>query len=133
MQELGLEIIEDRDSIIIEKIKAEIIRLVSDFSEGLKVNLSDHLSSKLGFSYNYLSTIFSEVHGSSIERYYILRKTERVKEMLIHDKLTFSEIAFKLRYSSVAHLSSQFKKETGLTLTRFRQVAHRSTPEKKIL
>jgi AraC-like DNA-binding protein len=133
MQQLGLEVIDDRDSILIEKIKAEIMRLVSETGNLLKVNLSYHISSALGYSYNYLSTLFSTVQGSSIERYYILRKTERVKEMLIHDNLTFSEIAFKLHYSSVPHLSSQFKKETGLTLTRFRELGQIERRQRKIL
>lgn len=124
---LGLELIEDKESIIIEQIKTAIIGLIADSEKFLKINFSDYISSKLGYSYHYLSTVFSSVHGSSIERFYISHKIERVKEMLIHDKLSFSEIAYKVHYSSVSHLSSQFKKETGLTLTQFRQLDHKGT------
>jgi AraC-like DNA-binding protein len=90
----------------------------------MKVKFSNYLSSKLGYSYHYLSTVFSTVHGSSIERFYISQRIERVKELLIHGKVSFSEIAYKTHYSSVAHLSTQFKKETGLTLSQFRTLEH---------
>jgi AraC-like DNA-binding protein len=122
MNQLGLELIDDHDSIIIETVKSAIMGLISEGGEQLKLKISDYLSSQLGYSYHYLSTLFSTVHGSSIERYYITHKIERVKEMLTHEKLSFSEIAFRMHYSSVAHLSGQFKKETGLTLTRFREL-----------
>lgn len=124
LRNLGMELIEDRESIIIEQIKTAIITLVSDSEELIKVKLSDYLSSKLGYSYQYLSTIFSTVHGSSVERFYISQRIERVKEMLVHEKLSFSEIAYRAHFSSVAHLSAQFKKETGLTLTQFRRLKH---------
>jgi AraC-like DNA-binding protein len=124
MNQLGLELIDDHDSIIIERIKTTIIHLISEEEEQLRTKISDYVSSKLGYSYHYLSSLFSAIHGSSIERYYITHKIERVKEMLIHERLSFSEIAFRMRYSSVAHLSGQFKKETGLTLTQFRQLGH---------
>lgn len=128
---LGLELIEDRESIIIEQIKTAIIGLISESEVFLKVKFSDFISSKLGYSYHYLSTVFSTVHGSSIERFYISHRIERVKEMLIHGKLSFSEIAYKVHYSSVAHLSSQFKKETGLTLSQFRSLEHESKGKKQ--
>jgi AraC-like DNA-binding protein len=126
---LGLELIDNKESIIIEKIKTEIDELIFGNSEHTKIRLSEYLSSKLGFSYHYLSGIFTAVHGSSIERYYIRHKIERVKEILNHESLSLNEIAFKLHFSSVSHMSAQFKKETGLTLTQYRQSGHRTRPD----
>jgi AraC-like DNA-binding protein len=120
--EIGVELIDDRESILLEKIRHIITDLVFDTGDGIKLNISHYISSQLGYSYKYLSTLFSSYYGSSIEKYFIHLKIERAKEILIHEKLTFSEIAFKLHYCNVAHLSSQFKKETGLTLTQFRQI-----------
>ena len=128
---LGLELIEDKESIIIEQIKTAIIGMISDSEAFLKINFSEYISSKLGYSYHYLSTVFSTAYGSSIERFYISRRIERVKELLVHGKLSFSEIAYKVHYSSVAHLSSQFKKETGLTLSQFRAIEHANKGEKQ--
>jgi transcriptional regulator, AraC family len=88
----------------------------------LKVNLSDYISEKLHHDYNYISNLFSEIEGTTIEKYFIAQKIERVKELLVYDELTLNEIAFKLNYSSVAHLSSQFKKVTGLTPSHFKQI-----------
>ena len=88
----------------------------------LKVNLSDYISDKLHHDYNYISNLFSEIEGTTIEKYFIAQKIERVKELLVYDELTLNEIAFKLNYSSVAHLSSQFKKVTGLTPSHFKQI-----------
>ena len=122
IRDLGLEMVDDRENILIEKIKAEIIRLVSEADSYNKIKISDHLTASLGYSYHYLSTLFSTVHGTSIERFYISHRIDRVKEMLVHGKLTFSEIAYRMNFSSVAHLSSQFKKETGFTLSRYREI-----------
>ncbi len=115
LKQLGFEIIDDRKSRIIEKIKNLIIALVYQSDKPLNINISDYLSSEMNYEYNYLSNLFSEVEGNTIEKYFINQKIERVKELLIYDELTLSEIAFKLGYSSVAYLSTQFKKITGLT------------------
>jgi len=118
----GLELLDDKKSILIEKIKNIIIELVHYTDELPKVNFSDHLSKKLDYDYTYLSNIFSEVKGITIQQYIILHKIERVKELIIYDELNISEIAFKLHYSSVAHLSNQFKKVTGLTPSYFKSL-----------
>ena len=118
----GLEMLLDKKSILVEKIKIAIIVLVHYKEEQIKVNLSDHLSDKLGHSYTYLSNIFSEIKGTSIEHYYLSHKIEMVKELLIYDELNLSEIAFKLHYSSVAHLSNQFRKMTGLTPSQYKKL-----------
>jgi AraC-like DNA-binding protein len=119
---LGFELIDDKKSRIIEKIKNIIIDQVhhSDFDN--KTNLSDILSRELNHDYNYLSNLFSEVEGTTIEKYAIAQKIEKVKELLVYDELSLSEIAFKLNYSSVAYLSNQFKKVTGLTPSHFKQI-----------
>lgn len=111
----GLELLEDNRSILIEKIKNVIIEMIHYSNEVPKVNYSDHISEKLGYDYTYLANTFSEVKGITIQQFIILHKIERVKELLIYDELTLSEIAYKLHYSSGAHLSTQFKKITGLT------------------
>ena len=107
---LGFEVIDDKKSRIIEKIKNTIIELVHHQDNEAKTNLSDVLSEKLHHDYNYLSNLFSEVEGTTIEKYFIAQKIERVKELLVYDELSLSEIAFQLNYSSVAYLSNQFKK-----------------------
>lgn len=119
---LGFEVIDDKKSKIIEKIKSTIIKLVHHQSDGLKANLSDLLSNELHHDYNYLSNLFSEVEGTTIEKYFIAQKIEKVKELLVYDELSLSEIALQLNYSSVAYLSNQFKKVTGLTPSHFKQV-----------
>lgn len=119
---LGFELIDDKKSRIIEKIKNVIIEQVRDLDNELKTNLSDVLSSRLHNDYNYLSNLFSEVEGTTIEKYFIAQKIEKVKELLVYDELTLSEIAFRLNYSSVAYLSNQFKKVTGLTPSHFKQI-----------
>lgn len=111
----GLELLEDNRSILIEKIKNVIIEMIHYSDEVPKVNYSDHISKKLGYDYTYLANTFSEVKGITIQQFIILHKVERVKELIIYDELTLSEIAYKLHYSSGAHLSTQFKKITGLT------------------
>ena len=119
---LGFELIDDRKSRIIEKIKATFIDLVHGQDNEMKNNLSDVLSRELHLDYNYLSNLFSEVEGTTIEKYFIAQKIERVKELLVYDELSLSEIALRLNYSSVAYLSNQFKKVTGLTPSHFKQV-----------
>jgi len=119
---LGFELIDDKKSRIIEKIKNTIIQLVHHQDSGLKNNLSEILSQELHQDYNYLSNLFSEIEGTTIEKYFIAQKIERVKELLVYDQLSLSEIAFQLNYSSVAYLSNQFKKVTGLTPSHFKQI-----------
>lgn len=119
---LGFEVIDDKKSRIIEKIKNVIINLVHRQDNEFKNNLSDILSDELHHDYNYLSNLFSEVEGTTIEKYFIAQKIEKVKELLVYDELSLSEIAFKLNYSSVAYLSNQFKKITGLTPSHFKQI-----------
>jgi YesN/AraC family two-component response regulator len=119
---LGFELIDDKKSRIIEKIKNVIIDLVHYKGDDIKTNLSDVLSNELHQDYNYLSNLFSDVEGTTIEKYFIAQKIEKVKELLVYDELSLSEIAFKLNYSSVAYLSNQFKKVTGLTPSHFKQI-----------
>lgn len=119
---LGFELIDDKKSRIIEKIKNTIIQLVHHQNSGLRNNLSEVLSNELHHDYNYLSNLFSEIEGTTIEKYFIAQKIERVKELLVYDQLSLSEIAFQLNYSSVAYLSNQFKKVTGLTPSYFKQI-----------
>lgn len=119
---LGFELIEDKKSRIIEKIKNLIIGLVHHQDNDNKTNLSEILSSQLHHDYNYLSNLFSEVEGTTIEKYFIAQKIERVKELLVYDELSLSEIALQLNYSSVAYLSNQFKKVTGLTPSHFKKI-----------
>ncbi len=122
LQEFGFSIIDDKKSTLIERIKSLIIELVHQQNSELKSNLSDYLSGQLHYDYNYLTNLFSEVEGTTIEKYYIAQRIEKVKELLVYDELTLSEIAYQLHYSSVAHLSNQFKKVTGLTPRHFKQI-----------
>lgn len=122
LEPLGFEIIDDKKGRIIEKIKNTIIDLVHHQDSDVKINLSDVLSDKLHHDYNYLSNLFSEVEGTTIEKYFIAQKVEKVKELLVYDELSLSEIANRLNYSSVAYLSNQFKKVTGLTPSHFKQI-----------
>lgn len=119
---LGFEIIDDKKSRIIEKIKNTIIEIVHHQDNDAKTNLSDILSDKLYHDYNYLSNLFSEIEGTTIEKYFIAQKIEKVKELLVYDELSLSEISMRLNYSSVAYLSNQFKKVTGLTPSYFKQI-----------
>ncbi len=119
---LEFEVIDDKKSRIIEQIKNIIIDLVHQQDNDIKTNLSEVLSTKLHHDYNYLSNLFSEVEGTTIEKYFIAQKIEKVKELLVYDELSLSEIAFRLNYSSVAYLSNQFKKVTGLTSSHFKQI-----------
>uniref|UniRef100_F4C2X1 Transcriptional regulator, AraC family n=1 Tax=Sphingobacterium sp. (strain 21) TaxID=743722 RepID=F4C2X1_SPHS2 len=119
---LGFELIDDKKSRTIEKIKNIIIDLVHHRDNDAKTNLSDVLSDRLNHDYNYLSNLFSEVEGTTIEKYFIAQKIEKVKELLVYDELSLSEIAYRLNYSSVAYLSNQFKKVTGLSPSHFKQI-----------
>ena len=118
----GLELIDDKKSVLIQKIKNVIIELVHYAEEPLTINFSDYLSQKLQHDYTYLANLFSEVQGTTIEHFMITHKIERVKELLVYDELNLTEIAYQMHYSSVAHLSAQFKKVTGLTPTHFKQI-----------
>lgn len=118
----GLELLDDKKSILIERIKNVIIEMIHYSDEIPKVNYSDYISEKLGYDYTYLANIFSEVKGITIQQFIIIHKIEKVKELLIYDELNLSEISYKLHYSSVAHLSNQFKKVTGLTPTFYKQL-----------
>ncbi|PWS32743.1 helix-turn-helix domain-containing protein [Pedobacter paludis] len=115
LSHFGFELLEDKKTQIAEQIKTTIINLVHYTREPLKINLSSYLSKHLNLEYSTLSSIFSEMENQTIEKYFIAQKIEKAKEMLTYGELTLSEIAFQLNYSSVAHLSSQFKKVTGLT------------------
>ena len=125
LKKSGLELMDDKKSILVEKIKAVIIELVHYNEEQIRLNLSDYLSEKLNHNYTYLANLFSEVKGTTIEKFYLAHKIEKVKELLVYDELNLSEIAFKLHYSSVAHLSNQFKKMTGLTPSHFKNLKHK--------
>ena len=122
LKKWGIELIENKKSIIIEKIKSVIIEQVHYSEEPLQINLSEYLAQKLLYDYTYLANLFSETQGITIEHFFLLHKIERVKELLIYDELTISEIAWKLNYSSVSHLSNQFKKMTGLTPSFFKKL-----------
>ncbi|WP_340104666.1 helix-turn-helix domain-containing protein [Rhodohalobacter sp. 8-1] len=122
LKKSGLELLDDKKNILVEKIKAVIIEMIHYSDEVPKVNDSDYISEKLNYDYTYLSNTFSEVKGITIQQYIIQHKIEKVKELLIYDELTLTEIAYKLHYSSVAHLSNQFKKVTGLTPTYFKEL-----------
>jgi AraC-like DNA-binding protein len=125
LKKYGLELMDNKKSILIEKIKTIIIELVHYNDEQIKINLSDYLSEKLDYNYTYLANLFSEVKGTTIEQFYLTHKIEKVKELLVYDELNLTEIAWKLHYSSVAHLSNQFKKMTGLTPTYFKNLKHK--------
>jgi AraC-like DNA-binding protein len=118
----GLELLDDKRSILIEKIKNVIVEMIHYSEEVPKTNYSDHISAALDYDYTYLSNIFSEVKGITIQQFIIINKIERVKELLLYDELNLTEIAYKLHYSSVAHLSNQFKKVTGLSPSFFKKL-----------
>jgi len=122
LKSLGFEIIDDKKSRLIAQIKSSIIEIVHQQNGDLKSNLSDYLSHRLHHDYTYLSNLFSQVEGTTIEKYLIAQKIEKVKELLVYDELSLSEIATQMNYSSVAYLSNQFKKVTGLTPTYFKNI-----------
>ncbi len=123
--ESGLELMDDKKAVLIERIKNAIIQMVHHTEESIKVNFSDYLSEKLKHDYTYMSNMFSEVQGTTIEQFIILHKVERIKELIIYDELNITEIAFRMNYSSVAHLSNQFKKITGLSPMHFKQLKNK--------
>ena len=120
LETLGFELLEDRRARLIEAVKSAVIELVRGAEVMPDVRLSDYLQQRLKVDYRQLSTLFSETEGRTIERYFIAQKIERVKELLVYDELSLGEIAFRLGYSSVAHLSAQFKQITGLTPSRYK-------------
>ena len=126
LKKAGLVLMDDKKSILVEKIKSAIIELVHFTEDQIKVNLSDFLSEKLAYDYTYLANLFSEINGVTIEKFYLTHKIERVKELIIYDELNLSEIAYRLHYSNVAHLSNQFKKFTGMTPTQFKMLKNKS-------
>lgn len=125
LKKSGLELMDSKKSVLVEKIKSAIIELVHYTEDQIKVNLSDYLSEKLNYDYTYLANLFSEVKGTTIEKFYLNHKIEKVKELIIYDELNLSEIAYKMHYSSVAHLSNQFKKYTGLTPSHFKELKNK--------
>jgi len=122
LRNAGLELMVDKKNILIERIICAIHQMIYFSDDMPKMNLHDYLSKSVNHDYNLISSIFSEAKGVTIEKYVISQKIERVKELLVYEKLSLTDIAFKLQYSSVAHLSNQFKKITGLTPTFFRQL-----------
>jgi len=121
----GLELMEDKKAMLIEKIKNIIIEMIHYEEELPKVNFSEYLSERMNYDYTYLANLFSETEGTTIEHFIILHKIERVKELILYNELNLTEIADKLHYSSVAHLSNQFKKITGLTPSFFKSLKHK--------
>ena len=121
----GLELMDDKKSVLIQKIKNVIIELVHYSEEPLEMNFSAFLSQQLNHDYTYLANLFSEVQGTTIEKFLIAHKIERVKELLVYNELNLTEIAYKMHYSSVAHLSAQFKKVTGLTPSHFKELKNK--------
>lgn len=122
LKKFGFELMDDKKSRLIEKIKTSIIQLVHNSIEHPKINFSSYISSSLNHDYSYLSKLFSEVEGTTIEQYFIAQKIERVKELIVYDEISMSEIAFQLGYSSISHLSKQFKKVTGLSPSHFKKL-----------
>lgn len=136
LTENGFELIDSRHARIIERIKITVIESIRDMAEGkLKdISFTDLLQENLNLSYQYLSTLFSSSEGITIEKYIILQKIEKVKELIVYDELSFSEIAYRLGYSSVQHLSNQFKKITGLTPSHFKKIKNfKRNPLDKII
>lgn len=122
----GLELMDDKKAILIEKVKNTIIEMVHYEDELPKQNFSDYLSEKLNYHYTYLANLFSETEAITIEHFIIVHKIEKVKELILYDELNLTEIAWKLHYSSVAHLSNQFKKITGLTPSNFKSLVNKN-------
>lgn len=118
----GFELMDDKKAVLVEKIKNTIIEIVHHSDENIKIKFSDYLSEKLNHNYTFLANLFSEVRGITIEQFMIAHKVEKIKELILYDELNITEIAWKMNYSSVAHLSNQFKKVTGLTPSHFKQL-----------
>jgi AraC-like DNA-binding protein len=119
---VGLELMDDKKAVLIEKITNVIVEMIHHSDEIIRINFSDYISEKLNHDYTYLSNIFSEVKGITIQQFIIIHKVEKIKELILYDELTLTEISYKLNYSSVAHLSNQFKKITGFTPSHFKQL-----------
>ncbi len=119
---IGLELLEDKKAILIDRIKNVIVEMIQNTDETININYSNYISEKVHQNYAYLSSLFSQVQGITIEQYIILNKIEKVKELIVYDELNLTEISLKLNYSSVAHLSNQFKKVTGLTPSQFKNL-----------
>jgi len=127
--ESGLELMDDKKAILIERVRILITDMIHNADELPVTNYSNYISDKIGYDYTYLSNIFSEVKGITIQQFIIINKIERIKELINYDELNITEIAWKMNYSSVAHLSNQFKKVTGLTPSQFKQLKDkRRTP-----
>lgn len=126
LQSVGFELMDDKRSVLIEKIKNVIIEMVHHTDEMIKVNFSNYLSEKLNHDYTYLANLFSEIQGTTIEQFIIAHKIERIKELIVYNELNITEISWKMNYSSVAHLSNQFKKVTGLSPSHFRKLSYAS-------
>ena len=124
---IGFELLDDKKSILIDKIKTVIIEMIHYSEELPTINYSDYISEKLDYDYTYLSNIFSEVKGITIQHFIIMHKIEKVKELLLYDEMNLSEISYKLHYSSVSHLSNQFKKITGLSPSFFKKLRQKRT------
>ncbi len=122
LHQSGLELMDDKRAVLIEKIKNIVIEMVHHSTEVVRTNFSDYLSQKLDYDYTYMANLFSEVQGTTIEQFIISHKIERIKELLIYDELNITEIAYKMNYSSVSHLSNQFKKATGLSPSHFKTI-----------
>jgi len=122
LKKIGLELLDDKKSVLIDRIKNEIIQMIHQSESLPKINFSDFISERLGYDYTYLSNIFSEVQGITIQQFIIFNKIEKVKELLLYNELNLTEISYQLDYSSVSHLSNQFKKVTGLTPSFFKQM-----------
>ena len=118
----GLELMDDKKAMLIEKIKNVIVEMVHYADELPTTNFSDYLSERLGYNYTYLANLFSETKGMTIEHFIIIHKIEKVKELIIYDDLSLTDIAYKMHYSSISHLSNQFKKITGLTPSFFKKL-----------
>jgi AraC-like DNA-binding protein len=121
----GLELMDNQKSILIERIKAIVVEMIHYCDEVPKVNASEYISEKLGYDYTYLANTFAEVKGITIQQFIIIHKIEKVKELLLYDELTLTEISYKLHYSSVSHLSNQFKKITGLSPSYFKELGQK--------
>jgi AraC-like DNA-binding protein len=122
LKNIGLELMDNKKNILVEKIKTAVIELIYFSDNQIKTNLSDYLREKLKLNYNFISNLFSEINGITIEKFYLAQKVEKVKELMVYDELNLTDIAFKLNYSSVAHLSTQFKKYTGLTPSHYKNL-----------
>ncbi|MBP7477644.1 MAG: helix-turn-helix transcriptional regulator [Chitinophagales bacterium] len=122
LSDIGLELMDDKKSVLIERVKSLIIDMVHNSEEMIKTNVSDYLSKKLEHHYTYISNLFSEVQGTTIEHFIIAHKVERIKELIMYGELNLTEISYKMNYSSVAHLSNQFKKVTGFSPSHYKQL-----------